>query len=325
MTGYATAMERAKVMRQFLLKHGVPEVSIELQVGRPSGADDWNAFQPVAVMSHHIASNPTVANPTPGLYVVKHGRSDLPGPLCNGTAGVDLVYRIITLGMANHPGEGGPITVDGACGAYTLPKDYARAYAWGTEYEGGYSETTWNATYKNKRTGKSMSFREFMGRANAGLCEGIWFINGHHQRPAPQYPLMNYHMEHKTWAPTRKTDRLGYTTESGREEIKKWAPYTIGSAQPLGLHGTERFISLPVLKMAANAGIHHPTTSVALVQGLLKEKYNHDLHVNGLWDSKTNDAYTAHQRTLGMKSLYCDGSPGTEDLKQLVGTKYKIK
>jgi hypothetical protein len=68
-----------------------------------------------------------------------------------------------------------------------------------------------------------------------------------------------------------------------------------------------------------------PATNIALVQELLKEKYDHDLHINGMWDGKTNTAYTRHQRTLGMKSLYCDGSPNMEDLKKLVGTKYKIK
>lgn len=222
--GRSTAMDRARALRKVLLAHGVPEVSIELQEGRPTyGADPWNACQPVASLSHHMASIPTEANPTPGLWLVKQGRSDLPGPLANGTAGLDLVYRILCMGYANHPGYGGPWTVSGPLGAYTIPKDVARPYAWGTEFEGGYSEAVWDREYVNRRTGKRMTFREFMGRVNAGLVEGIWRINGHGKTPTPGMDLSGYHGEHKTWAPGRKPDRLGYETADGRKEIRKYA------------------------------------------------------------------------------------------------------
>jgi hypothetical protein len=223
-TGYATALTRARAVRAVLLDHGVPEVSIELQPGRPMGRDDWNSLDPVAVLSHHIASNPTVANPTPGLSLVKRGRSDLPGPLCNGTAGVDLVYRIICLGYANHSGFGGPLTVSGPLGSFTIPKDNGRAYLWGTEYEGGYTNEVWDKVYTNRRTGKTMTFREFMGRCNAGLVEAIWLpgLNSRGKRPTPGMDLSGYHGEHKTWAPGRKPDRKDYTTESGRAEVRRF-------------------------------------------------------------------------------------------------------
>lgn len=223
-SGRSRALMRASVIRDVLLRHGVPEVSIELQEGRPTfGADPWNACNPVNVTSHHIASWPTPENPTPGLWLVKHGRPDLPGPLANGTAGVDLVYRILTLGLANHPGEGGPMRVSGPCGSYVIPKDVGRPYMWGTEYEGGYVDATWDRTYTNRRTGISMTFREFMGRCNAGLAEAIWRINGRGRTPPPGADLSGYHCEHKTWAPGRKTDRLNYTTESGRAELRRYA------------------------------------------------------------------------------------------------------
>lgn len=222
-SGYLTAQRRAGIVRECLLRHGVPEVSIELREGRPTyGEDPWNACQPVSLLSHHIASVPSVYNPTPGLALVKVGRSDLPGPLANGTAGVDLVYRILTMGWANHPGEGGPWTVSGPMGTYTVPRDVARPYAWGTEFEGGYSDAVWDATYTNRRTGISMTFREFMGRVNAGLAEAIWLINGRGRTPEPGDDLSGYHGEHKTWAPGRKPDRLNYTTETGRAEIKRY-------------------------------------------------------------------------------------------------------
>lgn len=222
--GRAEAMRRAKIVRGCLLDAGVPEVSIELQDGRPGSGDTWNLCKPVAAISHHIASRPTPTNPTPGLSLVKRGRSDLPGPLANGTAGVDLVYRILTFGMANHPGYGGPWTIRGPMGTYTIPKDVARPYAWGTEYEGGYTDAVWDREYTNERTGATMTFREFMGRANAGLVRAMWLINGHGKNPGEPgaLDLSGYHGEHKTWAPRRKIDRLNYTTQSGRAEIRKY-------------------------------------------------------------------------------------------------------
>jgi len=222
--GRTEAVRRAQIVKRCLLEAGVPEVSIELLDGRPGTGDTWNLCRPYSVISHHIASNPTPTNPTPGLSLVKRGRSDLPGPLANGTAGVDLVYRIICMGMANHPGEGGPWTVSGPMGSYTIPRDVARPYAWGTEFEGGFSDAVWDRTYTNARTGKSMTFREFMGRVNAGLTRAIWLINGKGKDPgaAGERDLSGYHGEHKTWAPGRKPDRLNYSTDSGRAEVRKY-------------------------------------------------------------------------------------------------------
>lgn len=220
--GRDRAIARARILRESLLLFGVPEVSIEPVPGRPGPNDQWNGIDPYSVISHHIASRPTSANPTPGLALVKRGRSDLPGPLANGTAGVDLVYRIICLGWANHPGVGGPWTVKGPVGSYTIPRDNARPYAWGTEYEGGYDDATWDRTYTNARTGMKMTFREFMGRANAGLVHGIWRINAAEKAPRAGVDLSGYHGEHKTWAPGRKPDRLNYSTLGGRAEIRKY-------------------------------------------------------------------------------------------------------
>lgn len=232
------AIRRAKTIKTVLLDHGVPEVSIEVVEGRPvpGGRDRWNALDPVSVFSHHIASRPTPSKPTPGLALVKRGRvggdSPLEGPLANGHAGVDLVYRIICLGWANHPGYGGPLTVRGPLGSFTIPRDNARPYAWGTEYEGGYTDEVWDRTYTNRRTGKKMTFREFMGRANAGLCEAIWLpgINSRdrYSRITPEMDLSTYHGEHKTWAPDRKVDRRNYTTASGRAEIRRFKEVDMG-------------------------------------------------------------------------------------------------
>lgn len=190
------ALARASVLRESLLDHGVRKVSIELQQGRPGTPNDqWWDDRFVMEMSHHTVSRPSQGL-TPCLALVKRGRSDVPGPLCNGYGGYDLVYRIICMGWANHPGAGGPLTIAG----FRIPMDTARPYAWGTEYEGGLEPWT-------------DSFREFMGRSNAGILDWLG-------RP------VDAHGEHKTWAPDRKIDRLGYTTTSGRAEVAHWVDAT---------------------------------------------------------------------------------------------------
>jgi hypothetical protein len=185
-----TALAEARKIKAAMTRHGV-KCSIELQVGRPWSGDDWYSRKHV-LMNHHTAGAKTGG--TPSLALVKRGRSDLPGPLCNGYGGRDLVYRIITLGLANHPGAGGPLTVAG----FAIPKDSARASAWGTEWEHD-GVSAWPA-----------AMREFMGRANAALCD-------YHGIPYTRS------IEHNTWAPSRKIDRNGYKAATGQAEIKAWA------------------------------------------------------------------------------------------------------
>ncbi len=313
MIGREEAMHRAQVLRGALLKHGVPEVSIELQIGRPSAGDDWNACRPLAVFSHHIASRPAPENPTPGLALVKVGRSDLPGPLCNGTAGVDLVYRIICMGLANHPGFGGPLTVRGPVGTFTIPKDVARPFAWGTEYEGGFDDATWEKEYVNRRTGTRMTFREFMARANAGLVEGIWAINGRGRRPSATMDLSGYHAEHKTWAPGRKPDRLNYTTERGVEEIRKG-----NNLRPLP------HVNLANMQKAAQGQVSRPLPGVERVQTALNERYGLGIEADGTWKVDTTTGYKHHQTEVGNAPEFVDGIPGPRDLAALGAGRFLV-
>lgn len=194
----ATALAAAQQLRTALLDHGVRRVSIELQAGRGPAGDPWHARTFRRPMSHHIVSRRS-SGLTPGLALVKRGRSDLPGPLCNGYGGFDLTYRIICMGWANHPGAGGPTTLAGL----TVPRNNGRPYFFGTEYEGGLSLADWTD-----------DFREFMGRANAGIS--AWLGS-----PA------DGHAEHATWT-SRKVDRLGYTTASGRAELRHY----LGAPRP---------------------------------------------------------------------------------------------
>lgn len=205
-TDLSSALAKARLLKAVMLDHGVPEVSIELQAGRPNSHGVFDALFIVAEMSHHTVSR-LGSNLTPVLALCKSGRSDVPGPLCNGYGGYDLCYRILTFGYANHPGEGGPITVDAkTAGSFTIPRDSARRYAWGTEWEGGLNVADWDKVLRNPRNGVRMTMREFMGRSNAALRE-------YHQIVA--------HLEHSTWT-TRKIDRLGYTAAKGEAELRRF-------------------------------------------------------------------------------------------------------
>lgn len=187
------AMAEARRLKAILERHGV-KASIELQEGRPNRTgwgDNW-LTRKVALMNHHTAG--PSQGLTPSLGVCKRGRPDLPGPLCNGYGGRDLVYRIVTMGLANHPGQGGPMTLAG----YRIPKDSARHVVWGTEWE------------HDGRSPWTPAMEQFMGRANNALLE---FLG----RP------VEVSIEHKTWAPGRKPDRYLYQAADGQAEIRAWA------------------------------------------------------------------------------------------------------
>lgn len=188
------AVAEARRLQAIMTRRGV-RCTVELMAGRPWSGDPW--YSPKhALMNHHTAGSPNGL--TPSYALCRNGRAAtstaaaLPGPLCNGYGGRDHVYRIITLGLGNHPGPGGPLTVAG----FTIPKDSARISCWGTEWEHN-GTSPWPA-----------DMREFMGRANAALLE--WRA----------IPLGRSH-EHSTWAmPTgRKIDRNTYTAARGQAEI----------------------------------------------------------------------------------------------------------
>jgi hypothetical protein len=208
----ATALPEARRLKKALLDCGVPQVSIELVEGRPADGDMWNNQFVVSDFAHHTVSRYSPQNKTPCLGICRNGRSDLPGPLCNGYAGFDLVARIITLGYANHSGAGGPMTVPSGVAkpqSYTIPKDSARRYAFGWEFEGGLAEADWDRVYTNASTGKKMNFHEFMARC----------LNG----TQAMYDLpLGAHAEHKTWSSEGKIDRMGYTKGSGIRVMKKF-------------------------------------------------------------------------------------------------------
>jgi hypothetical protein len=189
----ADAVAAAGRLRTALLDNGVRAVSIELQQG--AGGSGWGVAPFKRGLGHHIVSRPPG---TPGLALVKKGRPDLAGPLCNGYGGFDLTARIITMSYANHPGLGGPWAVPGWG---TVPVNNGRPYIFGWEFEGGIVEWT-------------DAMHDFMARCGAGTLDWLGTLPGN-PGPAP----LDCWGEHKTWAPGRKIDRLNYTTASGRSRI----------------------------------------------------------------------------------------------------------
>jgi hypothetical protein len=285
MSDYSSALKKARDMRGVLLDFGVPEVSIELRKGRPSSFGQWDAGFFVAEMSHHTVSRYSAKNLTPVLNLVKNGRSDLAGPLSNGYGGWDLCYRIICFGYANHPGAGGPVVIPALnAGSFTIPKDSARRYTWGTEFEGGLNEKDWDRVLKNPRNGKKMTFREFMGRSNAGLEVALEI-----HRSA--------HLEHSSWT-SRKIDRLNYTRLEGIVEKDKYRKQEPAKALPVVDFEKVRH----QFRIAAGLEKGRVTSiaGVKKVQRALNKRYDAGLQVDGKVGDDTLKAWKKHEKRIGV-------------------------
>lgn len=187
------AVAEAKRLQAIVQRHGV-KCTIELMAGRPWTGSAWYSEKEV-LMNHHTAG--PSSGLTPSYALCRKGRSDVPGPLCNGYGGRDHVFRIVTMGLANHPGAGGPLTVAGV----TMPKDSARIASFGIEWEHN-GTSAWPA-----------GMQEFMGRVGAAVLEWMG-------RP------LAASIEHKTWAPSRKIDRNNFTASTGQALIKKYQGVT---------------------------------------------------------------------------------------------------
>lgn len=286
---YAECMAEAKLLKGFLEKRGV-RVSIELQT---DAKGTWSFWSKRLEMSHHVVSRPSQGN-TPFLRLVKKGRPDVPGPLCNGYGGFDEVYRIITMGIANHSGAGGPLTIDGV----TVPKDNGRYHIWGTEYEGGLEEWT-------------PSMHDFMSRSNAGILDYLA-----HKRGA----TVGAHCEHSTWAPRRKIDRLNYTRDSGIARIR--AVTTTGGGIGGGMSPV--IVPTPAPSRPKNSNAHrtYATGEVKRIQTILTDLGYYTGNLDDDYGPWTEAAVLAYQRAQLHGNLVKDGDwgPATEAHYQWVRT-----
>lgn len=192
----------AERLAYHIRKYGV-KVVIDLMPG--AGGGHWGVDTFWGAMAHHIASKRSQGS-TPFYKLVRKGRPDVPGPLCNIYGGWDLVARIVTMGLANHSGKGGPWEISG----FQIPKDNGRYYFLGTEFEGGIDPNNdWTPEY-----------RAFMGAVNAGKID---YIRELRARKGFRGVIEDTALcEHNSWARPRgrKPDRAGYTQASGIEEMR---------------------------------------------------------------------------------------------------------
>jgi hypothetical protein len=81
-----------------------------------------SSFDPRGSVDHHTAGPPT--GDAPSLNTVIHGRSDLPGPLCNVLIGrhANTCY-VVAAGRANHAGSGGWRGLSGNGSVYGIERE----------------------------------------------------------------------------------------------------------------------------------------------------------------------------------------------------------
>lgn len=271
------AQQAAGRLRQALLDHGVRKVSIELMPGRPvASGSRWLNNRFIGEMSHHTAG--PASGLTPSLALCKRGRAGIPGPLCNGYGGRDFVYRIITMGLANHPGKGGPLTV----GPFRIPADSARPFLWGTEWEHpGLPPHKW-----------ADDMREFMARSNAGILDWLGQPSEHH-------------VEHSTWAPGRKSDRLEYTKKTAQDEIRRLLSRT-GSTGG-GTRPAPRFPGRHFFQAGA-VNDHVTALGVQLVRLGFGRFYQ--VGPGPRWSDADKNAVAAFQQSRPELRMDADGFPG---------------
>lgn len=147
-------------------------------------------FKAIAAMFHHTASawagkNLPVA---PALAVVTHGRSDLPGPLCQMLVGRDSTAYIIAKGRANHAGTGGPFR--------NIPADSGNAYTFGVEVENNGVGEPWDEKFRDDLATIFACILIAMGK------DEEWLLG------------------HKTWT-TRKIDPAGIDIPDFRGRVKR--------------------------------------------------------------------------------------------------------
>lgn len=91
---------------------------VEVDGWQSRGSD---SFSPRGGVDHHTAGSNN--GNAPSLNVCTHGRSDLPGPLCNTLQGFDGTQYVIASGKANHAGDGGWRGLSGNSSVYGMERE----------------------------------------------------------------------------------------------------------------------------------------------------------------------------------------------------------
>jgi hypothetical protein len=77
-------------------------------VEQPGWRTRGNPFprRPIVAIGHHTATSAQAPGDLPTLRILRDGRSDLPGPLCQVAVARSGVVHVIASGKANHAGRG---------------------------------------------------------------------------------------------------------------------------------------------------------------------------------------------------------------------------
>lgn len=127
------------------------------QRGRPY------SFHPRAVICHHTASGSSSGN-FGSEGVVTHGRSGLPGPLCQFLLGRDGTVKVIAGGYANHAGVGGPRA--------GIPHNMGNTYAFGIEAENNGIGEKWGPKQLNAYYRLCAALLAYMGTKDTSKVFG---------------------------------------------------------------------------------------------------------------------------------------------------------
>lgn len=146
-------------------------------------------FAPKAVICHHTASGSSSGN-FGSEGIVTHGRSDLPGPLCQFLLGRDGTVMIIADGYANHAGYGGPRA--------GIPANMGNTYAYGIEAENNGLGEPWSKEQLNAYYRLCAALLQYMGTNDVSKV-----------------------FAHKEWAPGRKIDPAGLNMDHFRDNVRK--------------------------------------------------------------------------------------------------------
>lgn len=141
--------------------------------------------QVVGVMLHHTATPDSAEGDFPTLRIVRQGRSDLPGPLCNYGLGRSGTIYLISNGVAFHAGAG---SWKGVTSGNT--------HFLGIEAENAGSGRPWPAVQLDAYQRLVASILHALGRNT------------------------DWDVRHATWAPTRKIDTAGFTMSEFDDRVR---------------------------------------------------------------------------------------------------------
>lgn len=153
------------------------------------------SFAPAATVCHWTAG-PRRTKRRASLNIVTHGRSDLPGPLCNVYLDRDGIPVIVAAGRANHAGRPDGGSLRGLRG---------NSSTYGIEAEAG-GDGDWTPA-------QEMAYPRLVRAMNDGLDRDASWAFGHNE-----------------WAPTRKIDIRDWTMNDMRRQV---AALTQGDEMPL--------------------------------------------------------------------------------------------